>query len=267
MKNEKKHNGNFVLALTNDAIFAVLVGALGFVISNLLNLSDDIKSVIVGLSVLIGLTLINYLRRGVKFFSKDIGNRYMDEHTGIVEVYENLSDCKEDMQAEFEKATKIRLLLQIGRRELGDSESSYFYQLAMKKNLPETQIQILRASEESPFLSEERADFRKNSVERWREDLRRLSKEITILKNVHKVQIEEKKHKEPYLWRIFIFDDVAYVSAYLLPRENDQHTVVYKMRKGESSLYHIFTKYFDYLWEKYDNTHNFDEVEKWAKWI
>lgn len=192
--------------------------------------------------------------------------RYMRERTGIIRVYDHLGACREDMQADFERAADIRLLLQIGRRELGDSTSSYFWSLAKAKHQPDVRIRILRASEQSPFLSEPRAEFRGTPVERWREDLRRLCKEISFLRDVYHVHVEERPHSEPYLWRIFIFDDVAYVSAYLHRRDNDSRAAVYKLQDGPNSLFTVFCKYFEYLWKKYDPCYSDDPVQLWANW-
>jgi len=191
---------------------------------------------------------------------------YLRQQTGIVKVYDHLGICREDMQADFRRASDVRLLLQIGRRELGDSTSSYFWSLAKEKHQPGTRIRILRASEESPFLSEPRARLRGTPVERWHEDLRRLRSEISFLRDVYHIQVEERLHAEPYLWRIFIFDDVAYVSAYLHPRDNDSKTVVYKVQDGDNSLFNVFSKYFDYLWKKYDPCYGGDPVQHWASW-
>lgn len=266
MHDKPKSNENLLESLTTGAGAAIVTGLIGFALSTFLGLSDDLKSVAVGLSVLIGSLMVTYLRRGVTTVSEDLGKRYMNERTGIITVFKNLDECKKDMQSEFEKSNDIKLLLQIGRRELGDSEPSYFWSLAKKKTHPGSQIKVLRASEESPFLSKERAKFRSTPVERWREDVRRLSKEIDILKDVYHVKIEEREHKEPYLWRIFIFDDTAYVSAYLHQSDNDLKTVVYKLKKGDNSLFSVFSKYFDFMWLKYETT-DVSEVEKWATWI
>ncbi len=185
---------------------------------------------------------------------EELGKHYMREHAGIVEIFKSLEACRADMRGEFEKAKNIRLLLQIGRRELGDGEPSYFWSLAKNKTTPDVHITILRASEESPFLSEKRAKLRSTHVEQWQEDLSRLSRQIALLKQTYGVPIEERKHCEPYLWRIFMFDDTAYVSAYLYERDNDSGAVVYKIRKGDNSLFSIFNKYFEYLWKKYGDT-------------
>ena len=190
----------------------------------------------------------------------------MTEQTGITKVYENLHACQNDMQSDFGKACQVRMLLQIGRREFGDGEPSYFWSEAQKKDCTTSNIRILMASSDSPFLSEKRANKRGNQVEQWRADVRRLHEQIRLLTHTYNVNLEHRAHAEPYLWRIFIFDDVAYVSAYLYQRSNDNRAKVYRITKGPSSLYTVFAKYFDYLWLKYDQAASQDEIEKWATW-
>lgn len=191
----------------------------------------------------------------------------LTEQTGLIAVFDDLEAAKEEMQADFQKATDSRLLLQIGQKEFGDRESSFFASLAQRKNQLGTNIKILSASENSFFLSEQRARFRGTPVEKWREGIRRLKKEINLLRDEYDVRIEAREHSEPFLWRIFIFDDIVYVSGYLYVRNNDRNAAVYKFKKGGGSLYTVFSRYFDYLWLKYDPTSSNDPIEKWSTWL
>ncbi len=197
--------------------------------------------------------------------AKRLAVKLQSESTGIIAVYENLDMCAQDMQNEFEKAKNVRLLLQIGRRELGDGKSSLFWSGSKLKTKPDEKIQVLRASAKSPFLSEERARKRGGTtVTRWRKHLQDLHDEIVYLHDDCHVQIEEEEHCEPFLWRIFLFDDIAYVSGYIFRREVDSKCVVYKFRQGGNSLYSVFDKYFRYLWLKYSPTSiKKDEIELW----
>ena len=263
---------DFYLDVIKKSFFLILAGIAGYIVSQVVgrinpNLNPDIKSIIVGAFIIIGALIISSARIGVEYFSTDVGKKYMRTNTGIVEVYNNLEACRSVIRNDFEKASNIRLLLQIGRREFGDEEPSFFWSLARDtKSCSEAVIRVLRASEDSPFLSEERAKNRKTPVEQWKEDIRRLEKSLQLLKNSYNVKFEEREHSEPFLWRIFIFDNIAYVSAYLYPRANDTHAVVYRIQKDENSLFSIFSKYFDYLWLKYDPAAPRDEIEKWASW-
>jgi hypothetical protein len=198
----------------------------------------------------------------------NLASELHNNSTGIIAVYNNLDMCAIDMQAEFEKAKNIRLLLQIGRRELGDGKSSLFWARARSKTTPDDNIQVLRASDTSPFLSEERARKRGGTtVSRWKKHIQDLHAEVEYLHDVCHVQIEEREHCEPFLWRIFLMDDIAFVSGYIFQRENDSKAVVYKFRKGGNSLYSVFDKYFKYLWLKYSNEEIPDEISKWVDFL
>ena len=59
---------------------------------------------------------------------------------------------------------------------------------------------------------------------------------------------------------------LKYISAYIYARDNDVKGTVYKLKKGQGSLYDAYDKYFEYLWLKYDSSTPGDSHEKWAKW-
>ncbi|WP_420629629.1 hypothetical protein [Candidatus Leptofilum sp.] len=260
-----KGNSSLLSTFSQEAFLLVIIGIIGYLVSTWLGWDNDIKTITIGILILTGSLAFSYFKRGIRYFSDDLGKMYMRERTGIIEIYENLNQCKEDMQKDFHEATNICLLLQIGRKELGDGESSFFWSLAKEKNSSGTSIRVLRAAPNSPFLSEERAKFRNTPVKRWGEDIRRLDKQIELLKDTYDYNIEGREHSEPYLWRIFIFDDIAYVSGYLHTSDNDKHAFVYKLEEGPDSLYMVFSKYFEYLWVKYELS-NEDLAEKWATW-
>ncbi|MBN1683855.1 MAG: hypothetical protein JW855_00205, partial [Gammaproteobacteria bacterium] len=185
---------------------------------------------------------------------------------GIICTYKNLDECKNDIRADFIKAHHIDLLLQIGQQELGANTASFFYPLIEEgKVSPNTSIRVLRASIDSPFLSKERALSRGKSdrYDRWAMQLDNLCNVIKHLSK--KVNITDRKHKEPFLWRIFIFDDIVYLSAYLYKSKNDNQAPVYKIKDGKNSLYIIFKKYFETLWLKYDPSFD-NDIDRWVDW-
>ena len=263
----KVFDNKLQLEVVKAAVVSAITGLIGFLITSLLNINSDLKPAIVGVSVFIGYIIITFIQKKVTNFSEEIGKKFVEEQTGIVKVYENLEDCKEDMRTDFRASKDIRMLLQIGRREFGDGEASYFIEDSKAKKNTEDKIRILRGGGSSPFFSEKRAAFRKNNVNRWREDTRRLQTEINLLRETG-VCIFDREHSEPFLWRIFLFDEIAYVSGYLHPRDNDRMAVVYKIKKGDNSLFPVFERYFEYLWKKYDPALigiNPDDI--WKDWI
>lgn len=248
------------------ALVAMLTGLIGFFISNLFSITGDLKTLVVGTCIFIGVVAVYMVQKGVSSVSEDIGKKFITERTGIVEVYKNLQECEADIKADFKNAKDIRLLLQIGRREFGNGEASFFVDFAKEKKQVGDNIRILRASLDSPFMSEIRAKQRGYSVNRWRTDIKRLRNEIELLRE-QGVRVNDREHSEPFLWRIFLFDKVAYVSGYLHPRDNDNVAVVYKIREGSNSLYPVYDRYFEYLWKKYDpETINCSQDEVWKNW-
>jgi hypothetical protein len=247
-----------------SAAVLVITGFLGWAITLILPLSGDLKTACVGLAVLTAFVAYALVRGAYLYFTRDIGAKYMSDETGIVQVFPNLEACKLDMQQDFRKASQIRMLLQIGRKEFGDSGASYFADDAKLKVEPGCDIRVLRASKASPFLSAARAAARHTDIRRWQEDMRRLEAELDLLRQSHGVTVDSREHSEPFLWRMFLFDDVAYVSGYLHQRDNDRKADVYKLQKGEKSLYAIFDRYFEYLWAATDPDDPVTAVAAWA---
>src|SRR4029078_604174 len=73
--------------------------------------------------------------------------------------------------------------------------------------------------------------------------------------------LKSRQHKEGYMWRLFIFEEVAYVQPYLYSKNNSDHAPVLKLsrytlsseKKQEenlSSLYKVFLNYFDFKWDE-----------------
>ena len=243
----------------------MLLGGLSFLVSTYLGLDSDLKTFVVGTMILVSSLAILYGEKGVRFFTQDWQTNYMQKRTGITRIYNNLNDCEKDMKSDFIEAKKVSLLLQIGRNDF-NSKRSIFWELAKDKNRPENKIRVLRASTQSPFLSNERSKSRPTSMfDEWQDSTQQVKASIELLRKFG-CKIEDREHREPYLWRIWIFDNVAYVSGYLASQNNDRHAFVYRFEDAEDSLYKIFFKYFEYLWRKYDSTLSDDETDRWANW-
>ncbi len=267
----KKIRDTLLTGLLEGAVAAVALGVIAYLFGFLGgDWTNEQKAIAAGIVLLLVLALAFLLSLAKRTVFDTLGRNYMSERTGIATTYLNLEACKEDMQKDFEDATSVRLLLQIGRKELGYHEASFFYKLAKDKKDAGATVKILRASSDSPFLSEARARARGYDHYHWMEHIRRLGNEIEDLRrNNSKIHIEERLHHEPFLWRIFIFDDIAYISAYLVSKDVDLMCKVYRVKRvkeDSNSLYTVFEKYFDYLWHKYDPTDTRGPQERWASW-
>jgi hypothetical protein len=271
-QNQELRKETLIVDLVGTAIGTFLLGAIGLVISQVFGLTGNEQLMATGATLLLGLLIALFFLWRVFSLLERTGLRYMSKRTGIIDTFTKLTEarCKEDMQREFAKSKDIRLLLQIGRQELGYSaRPSYFYSLAAQKDAT-CQIKILRASAKSPFLSEARARHLGKDPKRWAKHIGNLADEIQFLKGESKAQIEDRQHFEPFLFRIFIFDRVAYVSVYRKLTNNDSEATVYKLtEEGDDSLYFVFRKYFDYLWLKYSDpaaVPSQHDSEKFASW-
>lgn len=258
-----QQNG-LVTAIKEMAVGAVVFGVVGLFVSKVFGWSDSKQLIAIGVFVLVGVLIPLFVWQKVRRFFDGVGSQYMSRHTGIVRTYGNLHECRDDMLADLKDATDISLLLQIGRWELGAGEPAYF-STALRKKKSGSRVKILRASDKSPFLSKERAEKVGYDHEHWVESVRRLSEEIKSLRN-SQAKIEDRQHDEPYLWRIFVFGPVAYVSPYVYPHENHKQAIVYKLQEGPGSLYAVFKNYFDYVWVKNDPAGPADPNQRWANW-
>ena len=104
--------------------------------------------------------------------------------------------------------------------------------------------------ETSPYLSEERAQRLGKRRSKWVRDVRYVQEHIREL-CCGRENIRLAAHREPFLWRLFVFDEEMFVSGYLHPTRNDEHAPVFKLRAGNNSLYAPFRAYYDHLWRLY----------------
>ena len=257
--------------LTNVVLPTLTIGGIGVVISKLVpGLSEDVQTLLTGVVTTFLLILYFGYRHGKAFLVDKEIQHYLEENLGIVKAYPCLESAGPDMQEDMEKSTISALLLQIGRKELGATTESFFYEILRDSEQPGRKVRILHASLDSPFLSRQRAQYR-GSPEKfgeWQAGVKNVREHIKVLQELGRCKIVSREHKEPFLWRIFIFDDVVYVSAYIHPRKNDALATVYKIKKGKpNSLYSVFCKYFEYLWRKYDpESTMISEEDKWKDW-
>lgn len=185
-----------------------------------------------------------------------IGARYLDTYTGIVKVYPSLLTASEDLIEAFSKARRIDLLLHIGRREFG-SDSLLYHILRQRVDQPDNdlQIRILHISEDSPYLSENRAKELGKRRQKWLIDVRYVRARILeAARCSDKVRLIT--HNEPFVWRMFFFDDTLFVSSYLHSTKNDEYAPVFLIHQGAegtNSLFSAFQRYYNHLWNLNSN--------------
>ena len=187
--------------------------------------------------------------------------------TGIIEIFENFDECEQEILSNIEKSKTTKIFIQIGKTVLGGTTNLYDY-LASKNLDNDKEIKILHAGSNNPYLSEKAAVQRKSSFQEWITDLRYAEKKVDVIKISNKANLESRQHLEGYYWRVFIFDDLAYIQPYFYKRKNFSKAPVYKLSSGvegklnKNSLYHLFEKYFDNKWEECQ-PHNLVELDRY----
>jgi hypothetical protein len=183
----------------------------------------------------------------------------LESLTGIIRIYPNFTNCQKEILEHLKTSGSIRIFIQIGKSVLSGTGEKNFYDYLGNVVPPNATVKILHASAESPYLSKERARERGSDYDEWIADLEFAKKKVEILRK-RTTKIESRQHKEGYVWRLFIFDEFAYVQAYLSDRHTGETVPVLKLSRflssGErsenpNSLYRAFLRYFDFKWDDY----------------
>jgi hypothetical protein len=184
--------------------------------------------------------------------------RELESKTGIVKIFDNFRDCEAEILEYVKMSDSVRVFLQIGKTVLGGTTS--FYDHLGRIIRPNAKVKILHASLDSPYLNERIAHERTSDYKEWIVDLNHAAQKIENLIGRNS-SLESREHKEGYIWRLFVFDDIAYVQPYLFTRDNSENAPVLKLsrvttltdRREENrfSLYKVFLNYFDFKWDEY----------------
>lgn len=176
-------------------------------------------------------------------------NRFRDQ-VGLVHVYNNFNEAASDVKHAFEKSRDTRILIQLGEGMMG-GDRSLLFETAQKKKGREGQIRLLYADKASAHLSEVRAGERGSNYKEWKAAISFTEASIDALEH-DGINIEARRHEEPYLWRLFFFDKTLFFVPYLVEKDNSAHAPTFKfvLRDGDQlSLYSPFSRYFEHVWE------------------
>jgi hypothetical protein len=168
---------------------------------------------------------------------------------GLIRVYKNYDLARGAIERDFEKADQAQIFMQLGHGIIGGNRSLLFERARckVKRNF---RMMLLYGDKESPFLSEGRSAERGSNYKEWISAMRVTESSIDALRHEN-LRIEARKHREAYLWRLFILGDVVYVLPYIFERGNSQRAPVlcFKKDSGGGSVYEIFVRYFESVWE------------------
>ena len=177
----------------------------------------------------------------MKRFSKKIG---------LVQVYDNFHDAASDVQCALEEAREARILIQLGEGIIG-GDRSLLFETAKKKKGKGFHMRLLYADSDSPQLSQSRANARLSNFTEWQAAISFTEDSIEALLE-DGIHIEARRHREPYLWRLFFFDKTLFFVPYLAEKDNSALAPTFKFtitENSELSLYWVFSEYFEHLWK------------------
>jgi 8-oxo-dGTP pyrophosphatase MutT (NUDIX family) len=177
---------------------------------------------------------------------------------GITGVYPSFNDCQEEILRQVRESRNIKIFAQMGKSVL--SGAAIIYE-ALERSQADADIRILHAGTQNPYLSERVALNRSSNYREWREDIGYAVRTGSRLQTRLGGRMELRIHSEGYVWRLFIFDDDAYMQPYLYRSDNARQAPVVKLSRlspnhpGESgdnpnSLYHMLVTYFDLKWDE-----------------
>jgi hypothetical protein len=239
--------------VTNIIAYAITISISALILMRLsdLKISEHWKSLIVGFLIGGALFASWVIQKFLWWLRRGLAYKFTEKNLGIIEVFPNLTSCEHLIKKDFGEAKKIKLFLQIGRRQLG-SHPGMFEKLAERKTMEDDDIRVLHASSDSYYVekgAEKKGTEKKDVYLRvLKEGIRATETQIKFLQE-KMVRIESKTHQEPFVWKFFILDDKAYILGYT-PKNVDETSIVYKIKDAEHSLYRFFNKYFDDLWDK-----------------
>jgi hypothetical protein len=137
---------------------------------------------------------------------------------------------------------------------------SYYEFIADAKLPKDAEVKILHALHSSPYLSEKNAKQRGSRFDEWQAHLDHAKSILNALSNRADINLKSRQHCEAYTWRMFIFDDYAYIQPYLYAKDNSENAPVLKISRifttsddaivNPHSLYHVFSYYFDTKWNE-----------------
>ncbi len=106
------------------------------------------------------------------------------------------------------------------------------------------------ACQDSKYLDRDRLSERGTNYSELIGSLTQVEGSIKILEGYNET-ISTRRHNEPYLWRIMIFDQTAYFHPYIFKSENDENDApIFKFKHSENSLYNTLYLYFKDVWDK-----------------
>ena len=188
----------------------------------------------------------------VKFKERVVGLVTREVHGGepnesySIRVYPNQLDCESKICEAFRRAKKVKILTIRGERYFAGSRS-LLHDMCLAKRGDDLSIQVLVLSPGSPHITEQLAtSLGHTSAERTR---RKMHNTLNYLKHLadQNSSFQMKCYDEMPNFKILLFDNVMFVSAYIQP-DNDRYTKMFRITREEPLLFTGLERSFDDLW-------------------
>jgi hypothetical protein len=187
-------------------------------------------------------------------FRKTIVERVLRESSGVqpkentwIREFENQEVCEPYLKDEFRNARKVKILTIRGEKYFGDRRS-LFYNLYLEKRAKKITIKVLVLSPESNHITDELAEeMSQHSAKAIRRKM-----EI-VLDSLKSLAVEDKNfevrcYDETPNFKLLLFDDVMFVSAFTEPK-NDHNAKMLRITREGTPLFVGLEKHFDDLWQ------------------
>jgi 8-oxo-dGTP pyrophosphatase MutT (NUDIX family) len=183
---------------------------------------------------------------------------------GLTAIYNGFDDCRNEILRCVRESSHIKIFVQMGKSVL--TGAAIIYE-ALETSRTDADIKILHAGTQNPYLSERVALSRDSNYREWREDIAYAVRTGSRLQYRLDGRLELRMHSEGYVWRLFIFDDDAYMQPYLYASENAHKAPVLKFNRlnlggiegdgndNPNSLFHMLMTYFDLKWNEFTPQH------------
>lgn len=188
-------------------------------------------------------------------FKRKLIEQVLRENSGFetkrstwIREYPNQETCEDDIQNAFRKAKKVKILTIRGEKYFLGSRS-LFYNLYLEKRTQNFSVQVLVLSPESAHITDELArDIGQYSAQQIKSNMQTV---LDVLKDFakHNKNFEVRCYDETPNFKILLFDDVMFVSAFTEPK-NDHNAKMLSITREGTPLFMGLEKHFDDLWKR-----------------
>jgi len=186
-------------------------------------------------------------------FKKRIIERVLRENPGVepknsswIMEFPNQEVCEPYIRDEFRNARKVKILTIRGEKYFA-GKRSLFYNLYLEKRTKNFSIKVLVLSPESGHITDELAeDMGQDSADEIKRKMQIVLDILRRFANENK-NFEVRCYDETPNFKILLFDDVMFVSAYTEPK-NDHNAKMLRITREGNPLFIGIERYFDELW-------------------